>query len=388
MALSDSKLKSLLNKKHPKRFDIADRDGLSIRVSVHGRLTFQYRYRYHNKATRIALGRYPDISLKQAREKIPELRQMLNDGINPAVQIKRSKTAEKMTLGECIALFMEKHVSTLRPSSQGNYESTLVLHGKNAFSFPVEEITIQEWFEFLDTIIEKHSAITARTLLVKIKTCLRFCITRGMIENSSVFNIAPKSVGKKSEPKDRVPDLDEIKDIWSEIDKSKCYPTTRNTLKVIMLTGARISEVRRMEKCDLNLKKGIWTVPKEKSKTNSKITRPLAPEALKIINWQLDTFGELSDFVFPSGSYKREISTQTLNKLSRLVRNRLKMKPWTPHDFRRSLSTLLSRNNIKLEVTETMLGHSLGGIIHNYNLYDWIPEQREAYQLWEKLVLE
>lgn len=70
------------------------------------------------------------------------------------------------------------------------------------------------------------------------------------------------------------------------------------------------------------------------------------------------------------------------------MRNRLKMKPWTPHDFRRSLSTLLSRNNTRLEVTETMLGHSLGGIIHNYNLYDWIPEQREAYKLWEKLILE
>lgn len=84
--------------------------------------------------------------MKQAREKIPELRQMLNDGLNPAVQVKRSKTAEKVKLGECIDLFMDKHVSTLRPTSQGNYESTLVLHGKNAFSFPVEEITIKEWF--------------------------------------------------------------------------------------------------------------------------------------------------------------------------------------------------------------------------------------------------
>ena len=102
MALSNSKLKSLLNKKQSKRFDIADRDGLSIRISVHGRLTFQYRYRYHNKATRIALGRYPDISLKLAREKIPELRQMLNDGLNPAVQTKRSKATQNSTLDECI----------------------------------------------------------------------------------------------------------------------------------------------------------------------------------------------------------------------------------------------------------------------------------------------
>ena len=388
MALSNSKLKSLLNKKQPKRFDISDRDGLSIRVSEFGTITFQYRYRYHNKPTRISLGRYPDISLKQAREKIPELRQMINDGINPSVQVKRSKASVNASLDQCIDLFMDKHVSTLRPTSQGNYGSTLVRHGKNAFKFPLEEITIQEWFKYLDIICTKHSAITARTLLVKLKTCLRFCVTRGIIENSSILNIAPKSVGKKSQPKDRVPDLGEIKMIWAEIDKSKCYPTTRNALKLIMLTGARISEVRRMEKCDLNFKKGTWTVPKVKSKTNSKIVRPLSPEALKIIKWQLDTFGELSENVFPSGSYKQEISPQTLNKLCRLVRKRLQMESWTAHDFRRSLATLLSRHNVKLEVTETMLGHSLGGIINNYNYHDWIPEQLEAYKLWESLILE
>jgi len=388
MALSDSKLKSLLNKKQSKRFDIADRDSLSVRVSEFGTITFQYRYRYHDKPSRIALGRYPDISLKQARDKVPELRQLLNDGFNPAVQTKRSKAAQNATLDECIDLFMEKHVTTLREVSQGNYKSTLVLHGKKAFKFPVEEVTIQEWFELFDRISENHSAITARALLVKIKTCLRFCVTRGTIENSCIFNIAPKSVGRKSDPKDRVPDLDEIKEIWGGINKSKCNPTTRNALKLVILTGARISEVRLMEERDLNLKKGVWVVPKEKSKTNCKITRPLAPEALKIIKWQIDNFGDVADYIFPSGSYKKEISTQTMNKLCRLVRTRLKMESWTAHDFRRSLSTLLSRKNIKLEVTETMLGHSLGGIIRNYNYHDWVPEQRDAYKLWEKLILE
>ena len=387
MSLSNSKLKSLLKKPPVKRMDIADRDGLSVRVSPCATITFQYRYRFHGKATRVAIGRYPDISLNQAREKIPEFRQMLNDGFNPAVQNKRSKMTKNATLAECIDLFMDKHVSTLRIRTQKNYQSTLVLHGKNAFSFPVEEVTIQEWYEFFDTIKVNHSDITSRNVLVKIKTCLTFCVTRGIIEDSSIFKIAPKSVGKKSESKDRVPDLDEIKDIMSEIDKSKCFPSTRNALKVTILTGARISEVCKMQLCDLNLKKGIWTVPKEKSKTNTKIVRPLASEVLKIINWQLDTYGQLSDYIFPNGSYTQEISTQTLNKLSRLVRDRLKMEPWTPHDFRRSLSTILSRSGIKLEVTETMLGHSLGGIIRNYNLHDWVPEQLKAYQLWQKLII-
>jgi len=116
--------------------------------------------------------------LKQAREKIPELRQLLNDGFNPAFQTKRSKATRNATLDECIDLFMEKHVTTLREVSQGNYQSTLVLHDKKAFKFPVEEVTIQEWFELFDRIAEYHSTITARALLVKIKTCLRICVTR------------------------------------------------------------------------------------------------------------------------------------------------------------------------------------------------------------------
>lgn len=106
------------------------------------------------------------------------------------------------------------------------------------------------------------------------------------------------------------------------------------------------------------------------------------------MKWQIDNSGDVADYVFPSGSYKQEISTQTMNKLCRLVIARLKMESWMAHDFRRSLSTLLSRKNIKLEVTETMLGHSLGGIIRNYNYHEWVPEQREAYKLWEKLILE
>lgn len=70
---------------------MADRDSLSVRVSKFGAITFQYRFRYHDIPSRIALGRYPDLSLKQAREKIPELRQMLNDGIKPSSTSKADK---------------------------------------------------------------------------------------------------------------------------------------------------------------------------------------------------------------------------------------------------------------------------------------------------------
>lgn len=126
-----------------------------------------------------------------------------------------------------------------------------------------------------------------------------------------------------------------------------------------------------MEVCDIDLNEKLWTISKEKSKTKKKFVRPLAPETLKIIKWQIDTFGSFTNYVFPSGNYKRHISLQTINKLSRAVVRSESMERWSCHDFRRTLSTVLSANKVELHVTKKMLGHSLGGILafDNIGLY-------------------
>jgi integrase len=63
------------------------------------------------------------------------------------------------------------------------------------------------------------------------------------------------------------------------------------------------------------------------------------------------------------------------------------MELWKVHDFRRSISTILSQEGVDLHVTEKMLGHSLGGILAIYNKHDWINEQKKTYLLWEKLII-
>jgi hypothetical protein len=74
MSISNSKLKSLLNKPQLKRFELTDRDGLGARVTQTGSISFQYRYRFHAIPKRLTLGRFPDLTLAQARDKIPQLR--------------------------------------------------------------------------------------------------------------------------------------------------------------------------------------------------------------------------------------------------------------------------------------------------------------------------
>lgn len=386
MTLSNSKLKHILNKPQSKRFDLTDRDGLAARVSEHGRITFQYRYRFNKKLKRLALGRFPDLTLAQARNKVPELRQLLKEGKDPAVELRRLAAPTGATLDECVQAFLDRHVSKLRLNTQNLYKYSLNRHAIGIFNFPVEDVTIREWYKYFDNIEDIHTEITAQDILVRLKTCMRFCIKRNIISSSTILMIAPKDVGKASEVGDRVVTPEEIVTIWSVLDKSKCYPTTKNAIKLATLTAARLGEIRHMEICDVDLDQKLWTIPKEKSKTKKKFVRPLAPEALKIVKWQIETFGGFTSFVFPSGSYKRHISPQTINKLSRSVVKNESMEPWSCHDFRRSLSTILSSKKVELHVTEKMLGHSLGGILAIYNKHNWLEEQREAYQIWESLI--
>ncbi|MGB1199548.1 MAG: tyrosine-type recombinase/integrase [Thalassotalea sp.] len=386
MSISNSKLRALLNKPQLKRFELTDRDGLSVRVTKTGSISFQYRYRYCATPQRLTLGRFPDLTLAQARDKVPELRQLLKDGKNPSVELQRLATPQGATLDDCVREFLARHVSKLRLTTQNLYKYSLNRHALGIFDFPAEEITIREWYAYFNNIEDLHTDITAQDILVRLKTCMRFCIKRNIISYSALLMIAPKDVGKSSEVGDRVVWPEEIRMIWASLDKSKCYPTTKNAIKLATLTAARLGEIRHMEICDIDLEKKLWTIPKEKSKTNKKFVRPLGPIAFEIIQWQIETFGGFSSFVFPSGSYERHISAQTINKLSRSLVKREAMEPWSSHDFRRSLSTVLSSKKVKLHVTEKMLGHSLGGILAVYNKHNWLEEQREAYELWENLL--
>jgi hypothetical protein len=66
-----SKLKFMLNKPLDKRFELTDRDGLVARFTQKGFITFQYRYRFQAIPKRLTLGRFTDLTLSQARDKIP-----------------------------------------------------------------------------------------------------------------------------------------------------------------------------------------------------------------------------------------------------------------------------------------------------------------------------
>ncbi|ABZ76350.1 integrase family protein [Shewanella halifaxensis HAW-EB4] len=351
---------------------------------------FQYRYRFEGKGRRYDLGSYPNLSLSDARACVPELKGITESGMDvksvKASQKVGKKTVLKPKLEDCMDLFLDKYVTSLRESTQRFYRYTLNKYIPNAFEQPVEDITRKEWYAYFDGVEESSTPHMANSLIKKLKTCLNFCKERDLISDHSLNEIRTKSVGSASNTGDRTPSVVEIKAILEEFGRSKSYPTTVNVVRMIVLTGARCGEVRCMQSKDINFDTGIWTVPKEKSKTNTRILRPLGLKALELVKWQVKTFGGFSDYVFPSASYKNEIGPATINKMCRTIVKRMDIERWSVHDFRRSLSTLLTEDGVPLHITEKMLGHKLGGILSVYNKSEYIEDQRKAYKVWEEMI--
>ena len=97
MALTDAKIRALKPKE--KAYKVSDFEGLYIQVTIKGTKLWKLKYRFQGKEGKLSLGRYPEISLKEARARKIEARTQLANGLNPAT-VKRKKKDEALGLSE------------------------------------------------------------------------------------------------------------------------------------------------------------------------------------------------------------------------------------------------------------------------------------------------
>ncbi|HOL36781.1 MAG TPA: Arm DNA-binding domain-containing protein, partial [Rubrivivax sp.] len=85
MALSDTWLKANNGKERASLEERSDREGMGVRITPKGKITFQLRYRYDGRPRRLDLGSYPLMSLKEARTEAQRLRARHEQGHDPQV---------------------------------------------------------------------------------------------------------------------------------------------------------------------------------------------------------------------------------------------------------------------------------------------------------------
>jgi len=368
-----------------KRIEIYDQNkngqptGLVLRLSTAGGKSFVYRYRYGKDVKRITIGRYPKMKLAAARKKVGEIENMLSNGLDPLVEKKRNKEAPKpTTIQQLSELFIEKHLPTLKQSTQDDYKRRIqnVIQPEVGGLY-LEEINRADIVSFLEDIDAPIQSNRVRAIL---SSMLSFAVQRGMIEYNPVQGIKP--LGKETQ-RDRVYNNQEIKTLWGKFEEEA--EPFRSVLKMLLICGQRAGETR-MAKWEHIKKDEVWHIPAGNTKANREQNLPLPQLALDVLNDIKSETGH-TDFIFASPREKNEPIAWLQNAAKR-VRDNCAVKDFRLHDLRRTVASNLARLGFDRTVIGKTLNHK--GLARDsmvtavYDRYDYLDEKKAALEAWSK----
>ncbi|ELJ7526517.1 site-specific integrase [Salmonella enterica] len=380
--LTDRKLRSLLGVASGKEVKLADGGGLMVRVTKAGAISWFFRYRIGGRDSepqRLTLGKYPDMSLRQAREQRDQCRAWLAEGRDPKLQLKltKSETLKPVTVREAIEYWISGYAEYNRVNVE-RHKAELRRHiypyiGDMALA----DCETRYWLQCFDRM-KKKTPVAAGYVFQMCKQALKFCRVRRYAISNALDDLTIPDVGKKQARRDRVLNDKEVGELWSAIwDEKRFREYHANLVKIILVFGCRTQEARLSQLKEWDMDAWIWTVPKEHSKSGEKIVRPI-PDAMRPHIERLHEEHKKSGLLL--GETK---STEAVSQWGRGLYKKLgHEEKWTLHDLRRTLATHMNNMGIAPHVVEQLLGHSMPGVMAIYNRSQYLPEKLDALNQW------
>jgi integrase len=318
--------------------------------------------------TTFKLGRYPHLTLKDARQKA---QQFLAD------PDKAMTKAEAGTFKDVAQNFIKRHVEANKLRSKGDIvrclEKYVYPHWGNR---PFREIRRGDVANLLDHIEDNHGKRMADVVLGMIRSLMNWYTTRDDDYTSPIVKGMKRSNGNGG-GRARILTDDEIRALWVACEGAGMFGAYCQTL---LLTGQRRAKVATMRWEDLV--DGTWRIrsddPREKNHAG---VLKLPKVAVYIIHSIPRIAG--SPFVFNGQARGRRtpgpapLRSFAENKAA-LDRKLPDMPPWVLHDLRRTARSLMSRAGVSSEHAERVLGHSIRGVEGIYNRHTFEQEKAEA----------
>lgn len=381
--LTDTKLRKALGKRRESVEVLSDSNGLNVRLSITGGVTFFYRYRWHGKPVQLSIGEYPAYSLAQARDRRQQFRAWLSEGYDPRqkVLVEKAERIEALTVDQAYEYWVKHYC----------IPEGLIKIDANTRSFQkhisprIGRAMVDQTFKanWLDVFDEMGRSVITGEMLSLMKRAFRFCHNRGVIKNNPLESLRRSDVGIAAKMKERRLSDEEIKVVWDTL--FALPPSQQLVIRFMLLTGCRAAEIRKSRWDWYNFNEKTWTVPAEDYKTGKTIRRALPEVAIRLL--QEHKRGSVTKHVLTPAQFrdKEDIPpTQALvSTYSMQVIRKTDMKQWSLHDLRRTVATRLSELGAPPHVIEKLLGHQMGGVMARYNLHDYMDDQREWLGIWQ-----
>jgi len=379
MKLTDRAIQSLKPKPEPYEvFDSEFRGGsFSVRVSAAGRKTFTLMYRNAERhQRRLTLGEYGVLTLSDARSKARSICAKVQMGGDPVAERQDQRLAQ--TFEDLFNLYMDRYArentKTWKEDQRKADKDVLPTLGK----MKLKTIRREHLIEVLDRIAQRGSPVTANRTRGLLSRVYAFGVGRGLLEYNLVRDIPPLA---KEHSRDRVLSEDEIRRMWTALDKQ--LPLTAATFKLRLITGQRGIEVLSMRWRDID--GDTWTIPAEISKNRMAHRVPLSTMALKVIEGVASISGN-GEWLFPSPTGRGHMGRlgKALDRIRTTCGETDKQEWFTAHDLRRTAATFMTRYGVSRLILSQVLNHSSRGVTAIYDRHGYEREKREALELWSQ----
>lgn len=384
MPLTDPAVRTAKPAEKPYR--LADGGGLYLEVYPNGSKYWRLKYRHAGKEKRIAMGVYPGVSLKDARELRDAAKALLLTGANPAdTMTKREKTraARLKTENSFEALAREWHeamASRWKPVHADKVLSSLEAEAFPSLgNRPIAEITAPEVLDVLRSIERRGALDTASRTAQRLAGIFRFAIQTGRAN----FNPAADMQGAlKSKPVTHRTALsrEELPEFMKSLETSRIDDITRAALALTLLTAQRTGEIIGARWEEFDLAAGLWRIPGPRMKMQQPHTVPLSRQALAVLE-SLRAISGAVGLLFP-GRMDRSQSISNNTMLYALYRMGWHKRA-TVHGFRSVFSTIANESGFNPDAIERQLAHRDRNAIRSaYNRGDYLEERKKMMQWW------
>jgi len=354
-------------------------DGFLLRVATSGSKTFYFRYKKDEKKNFIKLGTYPDCTLEQARQKHLDARVVLKNGDDP-----KGRLSDINTVGELADNWYNKYILINRkqPGHIKQHIDTDIVPFIGKLN--LEDVTTRKLVLVLEKIVDRGAKVHANKVLSSMKQMFNYGISKGIVTTNPLQNTKAMDIGGKELPRERNLSIPEIKSVWLYLDsdKHRMRKYTILAIKLLILTGCRLSEVREAQWKEFD--GNLWTIPKERYKTGIEHKIHLTGSMLELLS-ELKTLAENSRFVLPSTitSEDKPLSEKALGRAVLRSQERLGIEQWTIHDLRRTFASRMADTvGIDIVVIEKLLGHKLPKIMATYQKDEMLIKRQDALEQW------
>jgi len=368
-----------------------DGGGLFLLVNPNGSRWWRLKYRFDRKEKLLSLGVYPDVGLKDARERRDEARKLIAAGIDPGAARKAQKATRLDRAANSVETVAKEWFEKFAANWAPTYSSKVIARfEKDIYPWigdrPIAEIAPREVLEVLRRIEKRGALETAHRALSECSQLFRYAVATGRADSDPTRDLKGALATPAVRHMASITDPAKVGELMRAIDGYSGFPVSQAALKLAPLLFVRPGELRKGEWTEFDLEGATWTIPAARMKTRKQNPQdhivPLAKQAIAILR-ELHRLTGRSRYVFPGvRTHDRPMSENTVN--AALRRMGYEKDEMTGHGFRAMARTILDEHlGFRPDVVEQQLAHAVRDPQGRaYNRTAHLAERRRMMQGW------